>query len=526
MKKLLTLLFLVGFSSLYSQTLVQTFIDRCTGETKIYTVQMGGQSTVVFYNRARTFTSSQFQSGELQAWLEETYLWWSTLNPCSTAVTGAVTTQQQTQQTTQAATQAAAAAQTPVVPPAPVQTTSPPPTQTATTGTTANTGTTNTATNDTSTQNTTGDTSSSSGSTTGDTSSGSDTGSSGSGEGTTSNDSGGTSEGGSSDGGSTETETKTEETKTEETKTEETKSEEKTEEVKEEKTEETKEETKEEEKKEETKEEEKKEEEKSEEKEEESKEEEKSDEEKEKEKEKEEKKKKEEEKKKKKEKRQLAPPIVTANLMTQQSPLGSYDVAATFGVSQSSLMGDKTFGVSLMAYSSGQQFMLNTNYSQVHINKEGRVSRVYSASLGGAKMFTTVMGMMNHSMVFLGKKGSAAGFALGTSITSLDFIIKDNMLLSNGNILSQSVTGFYTKPIPLSRVSITPMVAVSSPFVSYDIFQNQITWNKDLMFIGGSSFTYKLTQRFGLNIGATAITSTIKDFPVLMSYMIGGRLSF
>jgi len=510
MKKLLTLLFLVGFSSLYSQTLVQTFTDRCTGETKIYTVQMGGQSTVVFYNRARTFTSTQFQSGELQAWLEETYLWWSTLNPCSTAQTQATTTQAVTQQTTQAATAAATAA----VPAVPATPATPAPTAPAPTSTAAPAGTTNTATNDTSTQNTTGDTSSSSGSTTGDTSSGSDTGSSGSGEGTTSNDSGGTSEGGSSDGGSTETETKTEETKTEETKTEETKSEEKTEEVKEEKTEETKEESKEEE----TKEEETKEEEKSEEKEEESKEEEKSDEEKEKEK--------EEEKKKKKEKRQLAPPIVTANLLTQQSPLGGYDVAATFGVSQSSLMGDKTFGVSLMAYSSGQQFMLNTNYSQVHINKEGRVSRVYSASLGGAKMFTTVMGMMNHSMVFLGKKGSAAGFALGTSITSLDFIIKDNMLLSNGNILSQSVTGFYTKPIPLSRVSITPMVAVSSPFVSYDVFQNQITWNKDLMFIGGSSFTYKLTQRFGLNIGATAVTATIKDFPLLMSYTIGGRLSF
>ena len=214
--------------------------------------------------------------------------------------------------------------------------------------------------------------------------------------------------------------------------------------------------------------------------------------------------------------------------MTQQSPLGGYDVAATFGVSQSSLMGDKTFGVSLMAYSSGQQFMLNTNYSQVHINKEGRVSRVYSASIGGAKMFTTVMGMMNHSMVFLGKKGSAAGFALGTSVTSLELNVTGGLIFYDDILASISLTGFYTKPITYSpKLTITPMVAVSAPFASASMTKYEgIQLNEDLMFIGGSSFGYKLTQRFGLNIGATAVTATIKDFPLLMSYTIGGRLSF
>lgn len=552
MKKLLTLLFLVGFSSLYSQTLVQTFTDRCTGETKIYTVQMGGQSTVVFYNRARTFTSSQFQNGELQAWLEETYLWWSNLNPCSTATTGAVATQQQTQQTTQQAATAAAnaaAAAPPPVPPPPTTSTSPPP---ATGGTTANTGTTNTATNDTSTQNTTGDTSSSSGSTTGDTSSGSDTGSSGSGEGTTSNDSGGTSEGGSSDGGSTEGETKTEETKTEETKTEETKSEEKTEEVKEEKKEETKEESKDE-KSDESKEEDsekKDDEEKSDD--EESKDEEKDDDEK-----KEDDKDKKEDDKKKEKKRTLAPPIISANMLTQQSPLGGYDLAASFGVTQSSLMGDRTYGLNAMVFANGQQFMLNANYSKVHIKTysnselihgdhkhygkgkgvsvkdsltthQPRVNRVYSGSIGAMKMFTTYVGMMNHSMVYLGKKGSAAGFAFSTTITSIELDIRKGLVFYDDMILGASLTGFYTKPIQYSpRLNITPMVAVSSPFISQSIYDLKNTkLNTDLMFIGGSSFTYKLTQRFGFNFGVTAVTATIKDFPVLMSYMIGGRMSF
>ena len=558
MRKLLTILFLVGFSNLYSQSLIQTYVDRCTGAVNVFTVPMNGQTTVVFYNKSRTFTSQQFQNGELQSWLEETYFWWASLNPCSTATTTVVTTQAQTQQTTQQATEAAAAATAaasaatpPPVPDSPPPV-APPPAQTATTGTTdttATTGTTNTSTNDTSTQNTTGNTSSSGSTDSGGSTSNTDTGSSGSGEGTTSNDSSGTTEGGSSDGGSTETETKTEETKTEETKTEETKSTEETSEVEETSTEESsteesteessseeskeesKEETKEEEKKEETKEEEskeeeKKEEEKSEEKEEEKKEEEKSDEEKEKEKEEEDKKKKEEEKKKKKEARQLSPPIITANVAMMQGPDGSYSYASTFGVSRSSLMGDKTYGLNTMVWSNLQQFMVNANFTKIHINKEGRPSRVYSASLGGAKMFTTVMGNMNHSVVFLGKKGSAAGFALGTSITAIDLNIVNGLVYYDETILSQSITGFYTKPIPLGRVSVSPMVAVSSPFVSLETFSRRTTWSTDVMFIGGLSGTFNITKRFGANLGVNAVTSTIPGFPVLINYTIGSRFSF
>ena len=507
MKKLLLILFLVGFSNLYSQNLIQTYVDRCTGAVSVFTVPMNGQTTVVFYNKSRTFTSQQFQTGELQAWLEETYLWWSTLNPCSTATTTVVTTQAQTQQTTQQATDAAAAATAAAAaaapPPVPATTA---PVQTATTGTT------NTATNDTSTTNTTGNTTSSGSTSSGGDTSNTDSGTTGSTQGDSTGDSGGTTEGGTSDSQGDGGGSSTEETKTEETKTEETKSEEKTEEVKEEKKEETKEETKEEEKKEETKEEEKKEE--------------KSDEEKEKEKEEEEKKKKEEEKKKKKEARQLSPPIITANVAMMQGPDGSYSYASTFGVSRSSLMGDKTYGLNTMVWSNLQQFMLNASFTKIHINKEGRPSRVYSASIGGAKMFTTVMGNMNHSVVFLGKKGSAAGFALGTSITAIDLNIVNGLVYYDENILSQSITGFYTKPIPFGRVSVSPMVAVSSPFVSLETYSRRTTWSTDVMFIGGLSGTFNITKRFGANLGVNAVTSTLPNFPVLINYTIGSRFSF
>ena len=532
MRKLLTILFLVGFSNLYSQNLIQTFVDRCTGAVNVFTVPMNGQATIVFYNKSRTFTSQQFQNGELRAWLEQTYAWWSTLSPCSTTTTGATATQQTTQQATQAATQAAASA--------------PPPVQTSTTGTT------NSTTNGTSSQNTSGNTSSSGSTSSGSSSSNTDNTSSGSGEGNSSSSNGGDTEGGSGSSGGSEGETKTEETKTEETKTEETKSEEKTEEVKKEKKEESKEESKDE-KSDESKEEdseEKKDEEKSDD--EESKDDEKDDDEK-----KEDDKDKKKEDKKKQKKRNLAPPVVMANTLLQQMPTGEYNSAAMFGISQTSLLGTETYGVNLMVYDNLQQFMLNGSYSKVfftntnisELNHDGhkhysttkevttndpkerpqpRVNRVYSGSVGVMKMFTTYMGMMNHSMVWLGIKGSATGLAFGTSVTSLDIEKPENVEYVDNLIVGTSLTGFWTKPFQYSpRLTLAPMLAISSPFMNISINgQDKLTWNTDIMIIGGSNFNYALTQRFGLSLGITLVESTIKDFPTMKTFMVGGRLSF
>ena len=586
MKKLLLVIFFtaMGMFKGHSQALVQTYVDRCTGAVNVFSVPMNGSTVVAFYNRSRVFTSQDFQNGTLQAWLEETYLWWTALSPCSTTTTGAQATQQTTQQTTQQATQAAtnAAAQaastpTPAVPAtpapttpttnAPPTTTSPPPTTEAPQTTSPDTSTANPATNtenqssggtdntSTGTDNSTSGTNQESTTETQSSSEQTDTSSTETTESSNESTETASSEETSTDDSSTETsneDSSTEETSTESEDVEETSTEESTEESTESETEETTEESTEEEKKEETKEEEKKEEEKSEEKEEtdeESSEEESdesSEEESEEETEEEESESdededsdeeeseeessnedEEEEDEDDKKKRNLAPPIVTANAMSQQLPTGEFQQAVTFGISQSSLMGDKTYGLNAMVYDNLNQFMLTANYSKVHINKEGRVSRVYSASIGAMKMFTTFMGMMNHSMTFLGKKGSVAGIALGTSLTTNNVDVVDGLLYFDNQFLGVSLTGFYTKSFQLTdKIGISPMLAVSSPFMMFDMYKHTTMWNSDLMMIAGTGVTYKLTQRFGLNIGANIIESTAAEFPTMKTFTIGGRLSF
>ncbi len=562
-------------------------MDRCTGAVTVFTVPMNGQTTVAFYNKSKTFTSAQFQNGELQSWLEQTYLWWATLNPCSTAQTNATTTQQQTQQTTQQATQAAENAAkatqalpvvetppTPVAPAAPTPTANAPstdtnvapttsapetstaPVDTSSTDTSASTtdvgsqgstneptsqgdtsGTTETSTGETgtaesTTEATTTETSESQNETqqtesTSDDSGGSDTSGSETEDSSTTQDEGGSESEATTEESNEETTTESEEsTETEESEVEETTEESSEETTEEESTEEsTEEESTEEES---TEEESESEDEESSEEESEEESEDESEEESEEETEDEESTDNEEEddKKKKKKKQTLGPPIITSNVASMQGLDGTYSYATTIGVSRSSLIGDKTYGLNAMVYTNLQQFMLTANFSKIHINKEGRVSRVYSASAGAAKMFTTLMANMNHSVVFLGKKGSASGIALGTSITSLELNVVKGLIYYDENILSQSITGFYTKPIPVNKLTISPMLAVSAPFASLEMYSNRTTWSTDVMVIGGSSFTYSLTKRFGINLGANAIYSTLPNFPIIMSYTIGSRFSF
>lgn len=549
MKKLLFVFLFtaMGMGRAYSQALVQTYTDRCTGQTFVFSVPMEGQTVVAFYNKSRVFTALEFQNGTLQAWLEETYRWWVALSPCSSTATGATATQQNTSNTTQQATQAAtnAANNTAANTTANATTgaTSTPPTNTSQTNTT-NTGTDNTNTNppDNSTSgasgNSTGnDSTTSSGSEASDTTTQQDSSST---EASSSETSQSSEETTTSDSTESSNETTGEEsTETSGNEGEETSGSEETdsdsgdgnaedsnedtesEDVEESNDNETEEESNEEtdESSEEDTEEESTEEESSEE-EDESTEDEDSEEESNDETE-------EEDGKKKKKKRNLAPPIVTANVLSQQLPTGGYSQAVTFGVSQSSLMGTETYGINAMVYDNLQQYMITLNFSKVFINKEGRASLVYSAAFGGMKMYTTAMAMMNHSLVYLGKKGSVQGIALGTTLTWSDVYSVGGALYTDSAFVGASFTTFYTKPFRYNdKLTISPMIAASIPYLTYDAFTGQEVLTADTMFILGSNFTYRLTQRFGLNVGVNVIESTLPEFPTMKTFTIGGRLSF
>ena len=500
------LLFIViaamGMFKGHSQTLVQTYVDRCTSEVKVFSVEMGGTTVVAYYNRSKVFTSSDFVNGTLQAWLEETYAWWQALSPCSTNNATTQTTQQTTTQATTNATNAAT---------------------NATSNAAQNTGTTNTGTTNGTTNGTTGGGTTSGGGTSGGSSSNNSSGSTSSGgdssNGNTGSDSSNNSSGSdnssgngdngndNSSGGSSDTEggSKEEDSSGEssnESKTEE-KKEEKSEEVKEEKEEEKKEETKEEETK-------------------------------------------EEEEKEEEKEQQLAPPIVTANLVTMQMIDGVLTNAASFGYSQSSLTGEDTYTANAMIWSNLKQFSINLSKSSVLFNWDkredimaldpftkklykfgevaarGSIMKIQTISLGYMKMFTTDIVTFGVSDVFLGQKDNFwKGFVGGYAITGMAVFLSDNQYLGTA-----AVSVFGTKPFNFKRLTVSPMIAYSMTPLTVDNVTKKVNFNKHGNYVLGSNFDFNLTQRFKANIGGTVIGSTMPGMPISWALTVGSRFQF
>ena len=537
----------MGMARGYSQSLVQTYTDRCTGQTYVFSVPMNGTAVVAFYNKSRTFTAQQFTNGELKVWLEETYTWWQTLSPCSTNTATNQTTQQTTNNATSSATNAAANATNSATSNTPSSST--PNTSSTNTGG----GTTNTNTNDTSSGTNTTDTSSTNTNSNSDTSTtdtntdsstsssdttGSDT-SSETGEtqsDTTSNesssDSGGdtdteTESGGSesNEGGdtssdqeesnndtesqeSTEEESSTESENTESDESEESESDQ----VEEESTEEeTTEESSEEESKE------------------------------------------EEKKEKKEEKKKRYNPInISANLLTQSALDGSISNAVSFGLSQSSLTGTTTYSANAMIWDNLNQFSLSVSQSDVYFNYDneeklylrnpetgnkdlyfgsyytrGSIMVVQSLSASFMYIYGTKVASFGLSNVYMGQKDNAwKGFVGGYALSGTIINIKDDIMIMPSGVL------FGTKPFPTKRVTISPMVALAFNPVSYTfstkkaMFKGDVELNKDITYILGSNFDLNISQRFKFNIGGNIIGTTTPGIPLTWSATIGSKFQF
>lgn len=537
----------MGMARGYSQSLVQTYTDRCTGQTYVFSVPMNGTAVVAFYNKSRTFTAQQFTNGELKVWLEETYTWWQTLSPCSTNTATNQSTQQTTNNATSSATNAAANATNGATSNTPSS--SPPNTSSTNTGG----GTTNTNTNDTSSGTNTTDTSSTntnsnSDSSTTDTNTDSSTSSSDTTSSDTSSETGETqsdttsNESSSDSGGDTDTETENggsesneggdtssdqeesnndtesqesteEESSTESENTESDESEEsESDQVEEESTEEeTTEESSEEESKE------------------------------------------EEKKEKKEEKKKRYNPInISANLLTQSALDGSISNAVSFGLSQSSLTGTTTYSANAMVWDNLNQFSLSVSQSDVYFNYDneeklylrnpetgnkdlyfgsyytrGSIMVVQSLSASFMYIYGTKVASFGLSNVYMGQKDNAwkgfvGGYALSGTIINIE---KDIMIMPSGVL-------FGTKPFPTKRVIISPMVALAFNPVSYtfstkkSMFKGDVEINTNLTYILGSNFDLNISQRFKFNIGGNIIGTTTPGIPLTWSATIGSKFQF
>lgn len=462
-----------------TQNVVNTFVDRCTGETKIVTAAfVNGSATVAFYNKVRTFTWAEYTNGTLEAWLNETYVWWSNLSPCSTNTATTQTTQNTSTTATTNATNAASNATS----------------NSTTTGTdtsNTNTSSSNTSSNSSSTDSQSGNNNNESGNSSGEGSSG---GSEGSSEGNNSEGEGSNSENQENQESSEEnSESQSEESESEEVKEEEKKEEEKEEEKKEE--------------------------------------------------EKEEEKKEEKKRNPIAVAANIMTQSGLDGTISRAASFGlsQSSLTGTTTYSANLMVWDNLQQFSIGLSQSDVYFNYDREEKLYLWNPEtkkedlyfgsiyhrGSIMLIQSISVNFMYIYGTKVGSFGMSNVYLGQKENFwKGFVGGWALNGTIIGVKDNITIMPSGIL------FGTKPFNTKRVTISPMLALAFNPVSYTfnlkgkVFKEKVVWNEHVTYIVGSNFDVGITQRFRFNIGGNIIGTTLPGIPITWAATIGSKFQF
>lgn len=188
----------------------------------------------------------------------------------------------------------------------------------------------------------------------------------------------------------------------------------------------------------------------------------------------------------------LNPIIYSSDLTLAGADISGISAIISLGMSQSSLMGNVSWGVTSMIWSTFNQFALSGRYT-----KMGK--SIMNFGLTGVYLQGTYVEFATAAIIRpLGKYG-VTGF---------------NYALTYTDQFGHGLMAFYTKPITFSkRLTISPDIYLS----------NSLT--KDVGVLTGASFDIALTKRFKFNFGLKTGFNTNPDVPMMYMSMIGTKIN-
>jgi hypothetical protein len=185
------------------------------------------------------------------------------------------------------------------------------------------------------------------------------------------------------------------------------------------------------------------------------------------------------------------------------------------GMSQSSMTGMSSWGISSTIFMDFSKIALGARYSKNETNSQGQLEAVHTFSN------TYFTDFKNHMM-----------FAAYTYVQPIDKLITghnvsfNSTFLSTGQFsLSPSIISFAMYPLQIKRKTIIPdLFIISSPY-GYSFSTKTGLRDRNLMFLTGFATDFKLTRKFKVNVNFKVNFSTNKEMPMLGSFMIGSRVN-
>jgi hypothetical protein len=212
------------------------------------------------------------------------------------------------------------------------------------------------------------------------------------------------------------------------------------------------------------------------------------------------------------------PIIVSSDLTSAQNLDKSFTGIINIGMSQSSLTGTSSWGVTSMTWFNLKQFAISGRYSKIRFSKNGKLKLIHNLNLTGVYSYGNYLGFLGYSAILNAGKWGVTGLNVSAAATKIP---------EDGNLfVSPSVTAFYTKPFKANpRLIISPEIyIISTPLIYSSVDKVTVTDRTFSAFLG-SGFDYQLSKRFKFNFNYKLNMSTNPDFPILSFFLIGSKVN-
>jgi len=208
-------------------------------------------------------------------------------------------------------------------------------------------------------------------------------------------------------------------------------------------------------------------------------------------------------------------PIIYSSDFTVAPTTDVVSIIASVGMSQSSLMGNSSWGISSMIWSTFDQFALSGRYTKMNFNA-GKLESITNYGITGVYLGGAVLGFGTLAYIYpLGRYGvTGANYTLSVAGADVGLNVSNNILV------------FYTLPVKVSqRLTISPDLYISGSSTGYLTSQKLFVTSDDVGFLTGASFDIALTKRFKFNFGLKTSLNTNPLVPISFLGMIGTKIN-
>ncbi len=212
------------------------------------------------------------------------------------------------------------------------------------------------------------------------------------------------------------------------------------------------------------------------------------------------------------------PIIVSSDLTSAQNLDRSFTGIINVGMSQSSMTGTASWGVTSMIWFNLKQFALNGRYTKIHFSNNGKLKWVHNINATALYSYGNYMGFIGYSSILNAGKWGITGMNVSGMITK----VTDEKNL----FISPSITAFYTRPFKTGKkLTVSPELYIISTPLVYSSFDKVTVGDRTFSGFLGSGFDYQLTRKFKINANYKANLSTNPEFPVLSFFLIGSKIN-